>query len=147
MRIIIVDSGKENHIKRTVADYVSKYGDVSCVQVSSSDPVHEVFSKLKASGADFFLSFDDTALLFKSELGGCSLNRIPAKMIHFVTDGKTLSSFKIDVGFNLSHFVMVPKGCFDKFSSEHEMIPNISPYDENDIKESLEYALRELWCL
>lgn len=147
MRIIIIDSGKENHIKRTVSDCVSMYGEVSNVRISSSKPLHEVFFELKLSGADLFLSFDDAALLFKSELGGCSLNRIPAKMIHFVSEEKALNAFEADVCFNLSHFVMVPRDCFEKFSEEHEMIPNISPYDESDIRESLENTLRELWCL
>lgn len=147
MRTIIIDSGKENHIKRTVFDCVSKYGEVSSVRISSSKPLHEVFGELKLTGADLFLSFDDTALLFKSELGGCSLNRIPAKMIHFISEEKKLSEFGSDVCFNLSHFVMVPKNCFEKFSEEHEMIPNISPYAESEIRESLENTLRELWCL
>lgn len=147
MKILIIDSGEENCLKNKASDYLKSLGEVTCFFVGKSELMHERYAQIKAFCADLIVTFDDTALMFRGELGGSSLNRIPVKMIHFVSRKETLKKFDKDEGFNLSHYVIVPVETLESFSKEHELIPNVAGYGEDNIPESIGFALKELWCL
>lgn len=147
MKIVIIDSGEENSFKNKVSDYLKGKGEVTAFYVGVSEPMHEMYARIKAANADLIVTFDDTSLMFRGELGGSSLNRIPVKMIHFVSQKEALKSFDKEEGFNLSHYVVVPCEAMEAFSQEHELIPNIAGYGEDNIPESIDFALKELWCL
>lgn len=148
MKIIILDKTEEKtDIRKTVSDCVCKLGDTTNIIVGSCKPLHEIFSEIKALRADFILSFDDTALMFKGELGGCSLNRIPSKVIHFITNEESIEAFSEDVVLNLSHCVLLTETVKNDFARTHEMIPNVYSYAENSLEEDLKRALKEMWCL
>lgn len=147
MKILIIDSGDENCSKNEASDYLESIGEVTHFYVGKSELMHEIYAKIKAFNADLVITFDDTSLMFRGELGGSSLNRIPVKMIHFVSRKEALTKFDKDEGFNLSHYVIVPVEALDSFSKEHELIPNVAGYGEDNIPESIGFTLKELWCL
>lgn len=144
--VIIFDSGNKDEIEllRYLEECNINSDDCNKFDINTKEPMHILFGKLQGENADLIISINANAFSFVTELGNCSLNSLPSKVIHLIESKAALAKIPPHTILSLSHYVVIKHEFENEFRENNPDISNVSGYTDNPA-ECMRFAMKELW--
>ena len=144
--VILYDSRNRNEstLSNQLVEKDKYSADWSKFDINTGEPFYILFDKLKGENADLIISINANAFSFETELGNCSLNMLPSKVLHLIDWDEAVKKIPKHTVLSLSHYVVINKDYESDFRYNNPDISAVIGYGDNR-EECIEFAMKELW--